>query len=106
MRLFSCIPVLLFACMVSSESLQAVVPTGFQAGASPYTPQQLHELLVGQQREAVLLFFGRIPDHTQGVDWVYNQMLIYVAESDRYYTTAIVCFSHGDHLVWQVVCYP
>jgi hypothetical protein len=47
-----------------------------------------------------------MPDHSQGVDWIYNRLLIYVAEPDRYYTTAIVCFSHGDHLVWQVVCYP
>ena len=105
MRLITCFPVLLFAFMVLSESLQAQ-DTAFQGGASPYTPQQLHELLVGQQRESVLQFFGRMPNHIQGMDWVYNQLLVYVAETDRYYTTAIVCFSHGDHLVWQVVCYP
>ncbi len=105
MRLFTCFPVLLFAFMVLSKSLQAQ-DISFQAGASPYTPRQLHELLVGQRRESVLQFFGRMPDHSQGVDWIYNRLLIYVAEPDRYYTTAIVCFSHGDHLVWQVVCYP
>lgn len=105
MRLLTCFPVILFACMVLSKSLQAQ-DTAFQGGASPYTPQQLHELLVGQQRESVLQFFGRMPNHIQGADWVYNRMLIYVADTDQYYTTAIVCFSHGDHLVWQVVCYP
>ena len=105
MRLLTCFPALLFAFMVLSRSLRAQ-DTAFQGGASPYTPQQLHELLVGQKRESVLQFFGRMPNHIQGVDWIYNRMLIYVAESDQYYTTAIVCFSHGDGLVWQVVCYP
>ena len=79
---------------------------GFQGGAAPYTPQQLHELLVGQNKMSVINFFGRTPNHQQGFDWIYNHLLIEVAERDQYYTTAVVCFSHGDHLVWQVVCYP
>ena len=79
---------------------------GFQGGAAPYTPQQLHELLVGQNKIGVINFFGRSPNHQQGFDWIYNHLLIEVAERDQYYTTAVVCFSHGDHLVWQVVCYP
>ena len=82
MRISAYLPVLLFACLVLSESLHAQ-DTDFQGGASPYTPQQLHELLVGQRRESVLQFFGRMPNHIQGVDWIYNRMLIYVAESDQ-----------------------
>ncbi|MCX6935812.1 MAG: hypothetical protein NTZ01_06455 [Verrucomicrobia bacterium] len=98
--------VLLF---VFSSLLSSTLPaqnTDFQAGATPYTPQQLHELLVGQSKEGVLQFFGRMPNHIQGFDWIYERLLIYVAEQDQYYTTAVVCFSHGDHLVWQVVSYP
>ena len=105
MRLFTYFPAFLFACVLLGKTLHAQ-DADFQGGASPYTPQQLHELLVGQRRESVLQFFGRMPNHIQGVDWIYNRMLIYVAESDQYYTTAVVCFSHGDGLVWQVVCYP
>jgi len=78
----------------------------FQAGAAPYTPEQLHELLVGQNKMSVINFFGRMPNHQQGFDWIYNHLLIAVESQDQYYTTAVVCFSHGDHLVWQVVCYP
>lgn len=97
---------LLFPCLALLCEPLSAQDTDFQGGASPYTPQQLHELLVGQNRESVLQFFGRMPNHIQGVDWIFNRLLIYVAETDQYYTTAIVCFSHGDHLVWQVVCYP
>jgi len=78
----------------------------FQAGAAPYTPEQLHELLVGQNKMSVINFFGRMPNHQQGFDWIYDHLLIAVENQDQYYTTAVVCFSHGDHLVWQVVCYP
>jgi len=78
----------------------------FQAGAAPYTPEQLHELLVGQNKMSVINFFGRMPNHQQGFDWIYEHLLIAVENQDQYYTTAVVCFSHGDHLVWQVVCYP
>ena len=78
----------------------------FQAGAAPYNPEQLHELLVGQNKMSVINFFGRMPNHQQGFDWIYNHLLIAVESQDQYYTTAVVCFSHGDHLVWQVVCYP
>ena len=101
-----CFPVLLFAFLGFFCEPLSAQDTSFQGGASPYTPQQLHELLVGQNRASVLQFIGRMPNHIQGVDWIYNQLFIYVAESDQIYTTAIVCFSHGDHLVWQVVCYP
>jgi len=47
-----------------------------------------------------------MPNHQQGFDWIYDHLLIAVENQDQYYTTAVVCFSHGDHLVWQVVCYP
>jgi hypothetical protein len=78
----------------------------FQAGASPYTPQQLQELLAGQNKQGVLNFFGRMPNHIRGVDWFYEHLLIYIADQDQYYTVAVVCFSHADGKVWQVVCYP
>jgi hypothetical protein len=55
---------------------------------------------------SVINFFGRMPNHQQGFDWIYDHLLIAVESQDQYYTTAVVCFSHGDHLVWQVVCYP
>ena len=80
--------------------------TDFEAGASPYTPQQLQELLAGQNKMSVINFFGRMPNHQQGHDWVYNRLLIAIPSRDQYYTTAVVCFSHADDLVWQVVCYP
>jgi hypothetical protein len=78
----------------------------FEGGGSPYTPQQLHELLVGQNNIGVINFFGRAPNHQQGFDWIYNRLLIEIPECNQYYTTAVICFSHGDHRVWQVVCYP
>lgn len=78
----------------------------FQAGASPYTPQQLQELLAGQNKQGVLNFFGRMPNHIRGVDWFYEHLLIYIADQDQYYTVAVVCFSQADGKVWQVVCYP
>ena len=78
----------------------------FQAGASPYTPQQLQELLAGQNKQGVLNFFGRMPNHIRGVDWFYEHLLIYVSDQDQYYTVAVVCFSQADGRVWQVVCYP
>jgi hypothetical protein len=80
--------------------------TDFQAGSTPYTPQQLQELLAGQNKMSVINFFGRMPNHQQGHDWVYNRLLIAIPSRDQYYTTAVVCFSHADDLVWQVVCYP
>ena len=78
----------------------------FQGGAAVYSPKQLHDLLVGQTKVAVINFFGRTPNHQQGADWIFDRLLIEVPERNQYYTTAVVCFSHGDHLVWQVVCYP
>ena len=78
----------------------------FQAGASPYTPQQLQELLAGQNKQGVLNFFGRMPNHIRGVDWFYEHLLIYIQDQDQYYTVAVVCFSQADGRVWQVVCYP
>jgi len=80
--------------------------TDFQAGASPYTPQQLQELLAGQNKQGVLNFFGRMPNHTRGVDWFYEHLMIYIPDQDQYYTVAVVCFSQADGRVWQVVCYP
>lgn len=78
----------------------------FQAGASPYTPQQLQELLAGQNKQGVLNFFGRMPNHMRGVDWFYEHLMIYIPDQDQYYTVAVVCFSQADGRVWQVVCYP
>jgi hypothetical protein len=48
----------------------------------------------------------RAPKHQQCLDWIYNSLLIEIHECNQYYTTAVICFSHGDHRVWQVVCYP
>jgi len=75
-------------------------------GSSTYTPQQLHELLVGQNRDVVLQTFGRMPNFVRGHDWFYENVAIYVPEGDQYYTLAVVCFSEADGRVWQVVCYP
>lgn len=76
------------------------------AGQRLYTPAQLHEILVGQDCRGVINFFGRLPDQQQGKDWIYTHLPIYYPEEDSYLTVAIVCFSHADDLVWQVVCYP
>jgi len=75
-------------------------------GSASYTPQQLHELLVGQNRDVVLQTFGRMPNIIRGHDWFYENVAVYVPERDEYYTLAIVCFSQADGRVWQVVCYP
>ena len=64
--------------------------TDFEAGATPYTPQQLQELLAGQNKMSVINFFGRMPNHQQGHDWIYNRLLIAVPTRDQYYTTAVV----------------
>ncbi|NBV95951.1 MAG: hypothetical protein EBT30_00065 [Verrucomicrobia bacterium] len=66
------------------------VDADFQAGAAPYTPEQLHELLVGQNKMSVINFFGRMPNHEQGFDWIYEHLLIAVESQDQYYTTAVV----------------
>ena len=75
-------------------------------GSATYTPQQLHELLVGQNRDVVLQTFGRMPNIVRGHDWFYENVAVYVPERDQYYTLAVVCFSQADGRVWQVVCYP
>jgi len=75
-------------------------------GSATYTPQQLHELLVGQNRNVVLQTFGRMPNIVRGHDWFYENVAVYIPERDQYYTLAVVCFSQADGLVWQVVCYP
>ena len=75
-------------------------------GSATYTPQQLHELLVGQNRDVVLQTFGRMPNIIRGHDWFYENVAVYVPERDQYYTLAVVCFSQADGRVWQVVCYP
>ena len=75
-------------------------------GSATYTPQQLHEMLVGQNRNAVLQAFGRLPNIIRGNDWFYENVAVYVPERDEYYTLAVVCFSLSDGRVWQVVCYP
>ena len=75
-------------------------------GSAQYTPQQIHELLVGQSQEVVIQTFGRMPNLIRGHDWFYENMAIYVPERDQYYTLAVVCFSQADGRVWQVVCYP
>ena len=75
-------------------------------GSATYTPQQLHELLVGQNRDVVLQTFGRMPNIIRGRDWFYENVAVYVPERDQYYTLAVVCFSQADGRVWQVVCYP
>lgn len=75
-------------------------------GSATYTPQQLHELLVGQAEPAVIQAFGRLPNLVRGRDWFYENVAVYVPEYDRYYTLAVVCFSQADGRVWQVVCYP
>ena len=75
-------------------------------GSATYTPQQLHELLVGQDRDVVLQTFGRMPNIIRGHDWFYENVAVYVPERDQYYTLAVVCFSQADGRVWQVVCYP
>lgn len=91
---------------VSSSPICRSQDADFQAGASPYTPQQLQELLAGQNKQGVLNFFGRMPNHIRGVDWFYEHLMIYIADQDQYYTVAVVCFSQADGRVWQVVCYP
>ena len=75
-------------------------------GSATYTPQQLHELLVGQNQNTVLQTFGRMPNIIRGHDWFYENVAVYVPERDQYYTLAVVCFSQADGRVWQVVCYP
>jgi len=95
---------LLLALFVASPSHGQSV--NFQAGERFYTPDQLHDLLVGKDRRSVVYFFGRPPDQQQGFDWIYGRLPIYYPEEDRYLSTAVVCFSHADDLVWQVVCYP
>ena len=75
-------------------------------GSATYTPQQLHELLVGQNEPAVIQAFGRLPNFTRGHDWFYENVAVYVPEYDQYYSLAVVCFSQADGRVWQVVCYP
>ena len=75
-------------------------------GSATYTPQQLHELLVGQDRDVVLQTFSRMPNIIRGHDWFYENVAVYVPERDEYYTLAVVCFSQADGRVWQVVCYP
>ena len=75
-------------------------------GSATYTPQQLHELLVGQNRNVVLQTFGRMPNIVRGHDWFYENVAVYIPERDQYYTLAVVCFSQADGRVWQVVCYP
>ena len=75
-------------------------------GSATYTPQQLHELLVGQTEPVVIQTFGRMPDFVRGHDWFFQGMAIYVPEWNQYYTLAVVCFSQADGRVWQVVCYP
>ena len=75
-------------------------------GSATYTPQQLHELLVGQNRNVVLQTFGRMPNIIRGHDWFYENVAVYIPERDQYYTLAVVCFSQADGRVWQVVCYP
>lgn len=101
-RLFSLF-VIMISCFQASSYGQMV---NFQAGERFYTPSQLHELLVGRDRRSVINFFARQPDHQQGIDWIYYRLPIYYPEEDRYLTTVVVCFSHADDLVWQVVCYP
>ena len=57
-------------------------------GSATYTPRQLHELLVGQNRDVVLQTFGRMPDMIRGHDWFYESVAVYVPERDQYYTLA------------------
>lgn len=75
-------------------------------GSASYTPQQLHELLVGQSEPVVIQTFGRLPNLVRGHDWFYENVAVYVPEFDQYYSLAVVCFSEADGRVWQVVCYP
>lgn len=75
-------------------------------GAATYTPEQLHELLVGQNEPVVIQTFGRLPNFIRGHDWFYENVAVYVPEEDEYYSLAVVCFSRADGRVWQVVCYP
>ena len=75
-------------------------------GSATYTPQQLHELLVGQAEPAVIQAFGRLPNFVRGHDWFYENVAVYVPEYQQYYSLAVVCFSQADGRVWQVVCYP
>ncbi|NBQ56021.1 MAG: hypothetical protein EBU36_05175 [Verrucomicrobia bacterium] len=91
---------------IATTHLTRAQDADFQGGASPYTPQQLHELLAGQSKQGVLNFFGRMPNHIRGVDWFYEHLMIYIMDQDQYYTVAVVCFSQADGRVWQVVCYP
>ena len=97
------VPTLMASLLITNTPAQ---DDDFQAGASPYSPQQLQELLAGQNKQGVLNFFGRMPNHIRGVDWFYEHLLIYIQDQDQYYTVAVVCFSQADGRVWQVVCYP
>lgn len=97
------VPTLMASLLITNTLAQ---DADFQAGASPYSPQQLQELLAGQNKQGVLNFFGRMPNHIRGVDWFYEHLLIYIQDQDQYYTVAVVCFSQADGRVWQVVCYP
>lgn len=95
---------LLFLVLVCGS--QPVAAQESYYGSATYTPQQLHELLVGQDRDVVLQTFGRMPNIVRGHDWFYENVAVYVPEYDQYYTLAVVCFSQADGRVWQVVCYP
>ncbi|NCW27995.1 MAG: hypothetical protein EBV83_06855 [Verrucomicrobia bacterium] len=98
-------PALVYLLVLATSPTRAQ-DADFQAGASPYTPQQLQELLAGQNKQGVLNFFGRMPNHMRGPDWFYEHLMIYIPDQDQYYTVAVVCFSQADGRVWQVVCYP
>jgi hypothetical protein len=99
-------PMLLPLFLLLGVSFTHAQDANFEAGASPYTPQQLHELLAGQNRQGVMNFFDRMPNHIRGEDWFYEHLMIYIPDQDQYYTVAVVCFSRADGRVWQVVCYP
>lgn len=99
----------LLICVAATLWLQSLAcgqSVNFQAGERFFTPNQLHDLFVGKDRRSVVQFFGRPPDQQQGFDWIYTRLPIYYPEEDRYLSTAVICFSHADDLVWQVVCYP
>ena len=92
--------------VVSMAPLSQAQDTGFQRGSTSYNPQQLQELLAGQNTIGVINFFGRMPNHVRGLDWFYENLVIYIQDLDQYYTVAVICFSKADGRVWQVVCYP
>jgi len=96
-RLFALLPLLWLPLPTHAQSI---------TGAATYTPQQLHELLVGQMEPVVIETFGRMPDLVRGHNWFYERMALYIPEQNQYYTLAVVCFSQADGRVWQVVCYP